>query len=169
MNVYAFLSVYRLFTYVLFHSSTPHLLLNVAFLSLVGKTLEGRLGSFYLFNVILIFGTSCAFVQIIMESAISVIYPPVLEQCIAGFSGVLFGVLILALGVTKNKKQSLYGFCYIPKPLYPWLLLLACQIVTYEQISVVANLAGIVTGYACILMIYTHMCIHTHTHTQTLT
>ena len=117
----------------------------------MGRTLEGKLGSYYFLNVVLVFGTSCALLQMLLEQLISLCYPAILDQCASGFSGVLFGILVLALRVTKNKKQSVYIFCYIRKPLYPWLLLLVCQLITYEHISIIANFAGIVVGYACIL------------------
>ena len=126
---------------------------NAFFLGSVGKTLEGKLGSYYILNVVLVFGTLCALLQILLELLLSLCYPAILHQCLSGFSGVLFGMLVLALRVTKNKKQSIYGFCHIPKFLYPWLLLVICQVITYEHISIVANVAGIIVGYACILCI----------------
>ena len=124
---------------------------NTVFLGSVGRTLEGKLGSYYFLNVVLVFGTLCALLQILLELLLSLCYPTILHQCLSGFSGVLFGMLVLALRVTKTKKQSMYGFCYIPKFLYPWLLLIIWQMITYEHISIVANIAGIIVGYACIL------------------
>ena len=129
------------------------MILNVIFLSSYAKTIEKSLGSYYLFNVVMIFGTSCAIVQMLLELFISFFYPPVLNDCISGYSGILFGVLILALGVTVNKDSDSHNCCgYVPRGLYPLVVLLLIQLVTTEQISIIANLAGIITGYACILI-----------------
>lgn len=146
-------AVYRLFTYAPYHSNLLHLILNMLFLSSVGVNLESRLGSYYLLNVVIIFGATCAVVQMSLEVLISYVYPDILEHCLTGFSGILFGILILSLAVSKSKKQSIYGLLFIPKALYPWLLLAVCQVVYLEHISIIANLAGILTGYACILSV----------------
>ena len=131
------------------------MLLNVIFLSSYSKTIERNLGSYYLFNVVLIFTASCAVVQMLLELFISFFYPPVLDDCISGYSGILFGVLVLALGVSVNKSDTSSYCCgYVPRGLYPLVVLLLIQLVTTEQISIIANLAGIITGYACILMYY---------------
>ncbi len=152
--------MYRLFTYSHFHSSLPHMLLNIVFLSSFSKTIERNLGSYYLFNVMMIFGTSCAVIQMLLEFFISFFYPPVLDDCISGYSGILFGVLILALSVTVNKEKISHNCCgYVPRGLYPLVILLVIQVVTTEQISIIANLAGIITGYACILE-YTCICVY---------
>ena len=151
-NFVSSFTVYRLFTYSTFHSSLPHMLLNVIFLSSYSKTIERTLGSYYLFNVVLIFTASCAVVQMLLELFISFFYPPVLDDCISGYSGILFGVLVLALGVSVNKSDASSYCCgYVPRGLYPLVVLLLIQLVTTEQISIIANLAGIITGYACIL------------------
>lgn len=108
----------------------------------------------------MIFGTSCAVIQMLLEFFISFFYPPVLDDCISGYSGILFGVLILALSVTVNKEKISHNCCgYVPRGLYPLVILLVIQVVTTEQISIIANLAGIITGYACILE-YTCICVY---------
>lgn len=144
----------------MFHSKLLHVVVNVVFLGSVGRTLEGKLGSYYFLNVVLVFGASCALLQMLLEQLISLCYPAILDQCLSGFSGVLFGILVLALRVSKSKKQSVYVFCYIRKSLCPWLLLFVCQLITYEYISIIANFAGIIIGYACILDMnsYTQFC-----------
>ena len=120
--------------------------MNTVFLGSVGRTLEGKLGSYYFLNVVLVFGTLCALLQILLELLLSLCYPTILHQCLSGFSGVLFGTLVLALRVTKTKKQSMYGFCYIPKFLYPWLLLIIWQMITYEHISAIQYKIACLTG-----------------------
>ena len=145
------LSVYRLFTYGAFHSSTFHLVINVLFLASVGRTVEGKLGTWYLLNVVLVFSIMCAFIQMLLEYVISFVYPPVLDNCLPGFSGILFGILVLALGVTKGKNHNVFGLFTIPKMLYPWLLLAVSYAMSYWEFSVTANLAGLIIGYACIL------------------
>ena len=167
-----------MFLYGSFHSSFLHLIINMIFLGSAGKIVEGKLGSYYFLNVVLVFGATCAAVQLLLEFPISFVYPAIAENCLSGFSGVLFGVLVLALCVTKAKRQSVYGCCYIPKALYPWLLVLVCQLITYDHISVTSNVAGIIVGYACILPLHTllrihqvlvaRMHAHTHSHTWTV-
>lgn len=140
--------VYRLFTYGAFHSSTFHLVVNVLFLASVGRTVEGKLGTWYLLNVVLVFSVMCAFIQMFLEYLISFVYPPVLDNCLPGFSGILFGILVLALGVTKGKDYNVFGLFTIPKMLYPWLLLAVSYALSYWEFSVTANLAGLIIGYA---------------------
>ena len=140
--------VYRLFTYGAFHSSIFHLVINVLFLASVGRTVEGKLGTWYLLNVVLVFSVMCAFIQMLLEYVISFVYPPVLDNCLPGFSGILFGILVLALGVTKGKNHNVFGLFTVPKMLYPWLLLAVSYVLSYWEFSVTANLAGLIIGYA---------------------
>ena len=143
--------VYRLFTYTLFHTNWVHLVFNVIFLSSVGNSVEQRLGSIYLLNMLIVFSIFCAIVQLVISTFISIIFPTMAFSCVAGFSAVLFAVLVLEVRISKNKRQSIYGMCSVPRSTYPWLLLIACQVFTLQNVSFIGHLSGIVTGYMCIL------------------
>ena len=143
--------VYRLFTYTLFHTNWVHLVFNVIFLSSVGNSVEQRLGSIYLLNMLIVFSVFCAVVQLVISTFISIIFPAMAFSCVAGFSAVLFAVLVLEVRISKNKRQSIYGICSVPRSTYPWLLLIACQVITLQNVSFVGHLSGIITGYMCIL------------------
>ena len=151
-------SVHRLFTYTLFHTNWIHLIFNVIFLSSVGNSVEQRLGSIYLLNMLIVFSIFCALVQLVISTFISIIFPNMAYSCVAGFSAVLFAVLVLEVRISKNKRQSIYGMCSVPRSTYPWLLLIACQVMTLQNVSFIGHLSGIVTGYMCILYHGYHMC-----------
>ena len=143
--------VYRLFTYTLFHTNWIHLAFNMVFLSSVGNSVEKRLGSIYLLNMLILFSVFCAIVQLIISVFLATIFPSMAFSCVAGFSGVLFAVLVLEVRVSKNKRQSIYGMCSVPRSTYPWLLLIGCQVMTLQNVSLIGHLSGIITGYMCIL------------------
>ena len=124
---------------------------NMVFLSSVGNSVEKRLGSIYLLNVLILFSVFCALVQLIISVFLATIFPSMAFSCVAGFSGVLFAVLVLEVRLSKNKRQSIYGMCSVPRSAYPWLLLIGCQVMTLQNVSFIGHLSGIITGYMCIL------------------
>ena len=136
---------------MIFHTNWIHLIFNVIFLSSVGNSVEQRLGSIYLINIIILFSIFSAIVQLVISTFISILFPNMAFNCVAGFSGVLFAVLVLEVRISKNKRQSIYGMCSVPRSTYPWLLLIACQVMTLQNVSFVGHLSGILTGYLCIL------------------
>jgi len=144
--------VYRLFTYTLFHTNWIHVIFNVIFLSSVGNSVEQRLGSIYLLNILILFSIFCALVQLVVSTFVSIIFTNMAFSCVAGFSGVLFAVLVLEVRISKNKRQSIYGMCSVPRSTYPWLLLIACQVMTLHNVSLIGHLSGVITGYMCILL-----------------
>ena len=131
---------------------------NVIFLSSVGNSVEQRLGSIYLLNMLIVFSVFCALVQLVITTFISIIFPNMAYSCVAGFSAVLFAVLVLEVRISKNKRQSIYGMCSVPRSAYPWLLLVACQVLTLQNVSFIGHLSGVVTGYMCILYYGNQMC-----------
>ena len=151
-------TVHRLFTYTLFHTNWIHLVFNIIFLSSVGNSVEQRLGSIYLLNMLIVFSVFCAIVQLVISTLISIVFPNMAYSCVAGFSAVLFAVLVLEVRISKNKRQSIYGMCSVPRTTYPWLLLVACQVVTLQNVSFIGHLSGILTGYMCILYHSNHVC-----------
>ena len=87
---------------------------NVIFLSSVGNSVEQRLGSIYLLNMLIVFSVFCALVQLVITTFISIIFPNMAYSCVAGLSAVLFAVLVLEVRISKNKRQSIYEMCSVP-------------------------------------------------------
>ena len=110
-----------------------HLIFNVIFLSSVGNSVEQILGSIYPLNILIVFSIFCALIQLIISTFISVILSNMAYGCVTGFSAVLFAVLVLEVRISKNKRQSIYGMCSVPCSTYPWLLLIACQVITLQN------------------------------------
>jgi len=68
------------------------------------------------------------------------------EGCAVGFSGVLFGLIVIQTALSNAEKQSILGLFEVPAKLYPWALLIFMQVIV-PNASFMGHLSGILVGY----------------------
>jgi hypothetical protein len=63
-----------------------------------------------------------------------------------GFSGVLFGLVVIETKLSPNETRSIFGMCVVPAYLYPWALLIILQFLPMN-ISFLGHLCGLLLGF----------------------
>ncbi len=63
-----------------------------------------------------------------------------------GFSGVLFGFAVQESSLSFVPVRSFYGMCNVPTKYYPWVLMIAIQVIM-PNISLLGHLCGAVVGF----------------------
>lgn len=148
MMVFHYLQVYRLLTSVFLHGGVLHILFNMMAFIPMGSGLERLVGSFNFFYLILIF----ALVSNLLNLTISLLalnvarYPRFAMECGIGFSGVLFGLIVIQTHLSNAETQSIFGFFRVPTKYYPWILLVMLQVIM-PNVSFMGHLCGILVGY----------------------
>ena len=51
-----------------------------------------------------------------------------MTRCAIGFSGVIFGLIVVDNSTSSSKDRSIFGLFKVPSPAYPWALLVLFQI-----------------------------------------
>lgn len=67
-------------------------------------------------------------------------------SCAIGFSGVIFGLIVIEMAQSGASSISIFGFVSIPPLVYPWVLLLLCQILM-PNVSFWGHLSGILVSH----------------------
>ncbi|RMZ52194.1 hypothetical protein APUTEX25_001584, partial [Auxenochlorella protothecoides] len=147
------MQAWRLLTSSLFHTGGIHLLFNMVALLQVGVPLERLLGSVQLSWLVATLSvlSNCLYVGLALAAGL----PPLgwsqpSFQCVLGFSGVLFGLIVVHAEVAHIASYSLFGAVTIPARAYPWLLLAACQLMV-PHVSFLGHLSGLLVGQALAL------------------
>lgn len=73
-------------------------------------------------------------------------------QCAIGFSGVVFGLIVVDNSLTGATQRSIFGLFYVPAPLYPWTLLVIWQLIM-PGVSFLGHLCGLLVTHACCLLL----------------
>ena len=66
-------------------------------------------------------------------------------QCAIGFSGVIFGLIVVDNNISGATQRSIFGFFYVPAPLYPWVLMLLWQVIM-PGVSFLGHLCGVLVS-----------------------
>lgn len=69
-------------------------------------------------------------------------------QCAIGFSGVVFGLIVVDNNLTGATQRSIFGLFYVPAPLYPWTLLVIWQLIM-PGVSFLGHLCGVLVSHSC--------------------
>ena len=67
-------------------------------------------------------------------------------QCAIGFSGVVFGLIVVDNNLTGAMQRSIFGLFYVPAPLYPWTLLVIWQFIM-PGVSFLGHLCGVLVSH----------------------
>ncbi|XP_071690528.1 rhomboid-like protein 15 isoform X2 [Rutidosis leptorrhynchoides] len=143
--------VYRVFSSIFFHGSILHLVFNMLALVPLGSELERVMGSIRLLYMIILLATTSAIFHLLITLIAA--YNPVysyyhfMDECAIGFSGVLFSMIVIETGLSGVQSRSVFGLFNVPAKLYPWILLVAFQLLM-TNISLLGHLCGILSGFA---------------------
>lgn len=66
-----------------------------------------------------------------------------------GYSGVLFGLIVVETTFTTAEKRSIFGFFEVPTKLYPIVLAILISLFM-SNASLVGHICGIIAGFLCI-------------------
>jgi rhomboid domain-containing protein 1 len=144
---------YRIFTSPFFHESLLHIAMNMFSYMALGKSLETRFGTLYMFSTVLgsIIGT--CLMQILLSFLASTILARdddknhnLLNRHSIGFSAVLFHLLVLDSKCHPSASfYSIANVVHVPAKYYPWVLLCLMQVLM-PNISFLGHLSGILCG-----------------------
>lgn len=152
--------VYRVFTSIFFHGSILHLVFNMLALVPLGSELERVMGSIRLLYMIVLLATTSAIFHLLITLIAA--YNPVysyyhfMNECAIGFSGVLFSMIVIETSLSGVQSRSVFGLFNVPAKLYPWILLVAIQLLM-TNISLLGHLCGILSGFAYTYGIFNFM------------
>mmetsp|Transcript_1861 Transcript_1861/g.6636 ORF Transcript_1861/g.6636 Transcript_1861/m.6636 type:complete len:355 (-) Transcript_1861:31-1095(-) len=152
--------LWRLATAQWLHGGALHLLFNMLSLAGVGGQLETRtLGSarFLAVNVLLMAASALlycglAFLWASAELLLGGSAPSLplvwrgMSTCAVGYSGVIFGLLVLRCHLSEQPQFSFLGLGRVPAAYYPWLSLAAAQLLM-PSVSFLGHLSGCIAGY----------------------
>jgi membrane associated rhomboid family serine protease len=139
---------YRILSSAFFHMGLMHIFFNMMSLYSLGGPLERALGTLcflgvnlafvVLSNIMYLLGAWLAFKA--TDDSSWLVY------CSVGFSGVLFGLVVLETKLgDATQPRSLFGVCNVPAAAYPWALLILLQILM-PGISFIGHLTGLLCG-----------------------
>ena len=143
---------YRILTYQFVHNDILHITLNVAtLLCWLGPSLERNiLGSlqFLYLNFIFVFFTSI--IHFLLLSTETWIFShSISNDCTIGFSAILFTYLSIHTNLSTSQNNFPFFF-QLNNKLYPWLLLIFCQII-FPNASFLGHLSGIIVAQLYLL------------------
>eukprot|EP00300_Choanocystis_sp_HF-7_P026072 c28649_g1_i1.p1 GENE.c28649_g1_i1~~c28649_g1_i1.p1 ORF type:complete len:327 (-),score=-20.42 c28649_g1_i1:20-1000(-) len=140
--------IYRMFTSVVFHGGILHILFNMMAYKPMGCQLETLIGSVAYLYLIFLFtvvsGLLNLFISLVSLYIFS--YPNFYIQCGIGFSGIIFGLIVIQTYLSNAETQSIFGFFNVPSQFYPWALLIIFQIIM-PGVSFIGHLSGMLVGY----------------------
>uniref|UniRef100_M4CT52 UBA domain-containing protein n=2 Tax=Brassica campestris TaxID=3711 RepID=M4CT52_BRACM len=143
--------VYRFYTAILFHGSMLHVLFNMMALVPMGSELERIMGSVRLFYLTILLATTNAVLHLLIASLAGYNpfyqYDHLMNECAIGFSGILFSMIVIETSLSGVTSRSVFGLFNVPAKLYPWLLLIAFQLLM-TNVSLLGHLCGILSGFA---------------------
>lgn len=123
-----------------------HIGVNMLSTSAISRAVENKLGTIRLFVSIwwAIILTSTVYISIAYLTSLVFGYDGWMYQHAVGFSGIIFHLSVLESNLHPGPR-SVFGFFSVPSSIYPWVLLVALQIIM-PNLSFLGHLAGILTG-----------------------
>ncbi len=70
----------------------------------------------------------------------------VLSSCAVGFSGVIFGMIVIEGHLSQQATRSVLGLATVPTAAYPFVLLVLWQLLMWNSVSFLGHLCGILVG-----------------------
>ncbi|KAK9790544.1 hypothetical protein WJX73_007583 [Symbiochloris irregularis] len=142
------LQVYRIFTSPLLHVGILHIAFNMLAFVPIASSLERTQGSLPLAHLLALLTLVGDSFFIILSYALSYWDEQRwLNTCAVGFSGIVFGLIVIDNAASGASHRSVFGFFAVPAKVYPWALLLLWQILL-PGVSFLGHLGGILAGEA---------------------
>lgn len=136
------------------HLGVLHILFNMMTLVAVGVPMEKRFGTICFLGLVMLFTLAGNITYLLLNwLLVAFVDTSYLRSCAAGFSGVLFSLIVLDARSSPNSTRSIFGFFTVPNWLYPWVLMLFIQILM-PGVSLIGHLSGALIGTLCMPSCY---------------
>ncbi|KAG2425342.1 hypothetical protein HXX76_013756 [Chlamydomonas incerta] len=141
--------VYRLLTSVLVHGGLLHVTFNMLAFVPMACSLERLVGTVQFTYLLLLITVLAGLVYTAASFLLfySHVLPAAMRQCAIGFSGVIFGLIVVDNAQSAASHRSIFGLFTVPAAYYPWALLLFWQLLM-PSVSFIGHLAGVLVGAA---------------------
>jgi len=153
---------FRIFTAALTHYGILHILFNMCWTAMFGYTMERQYGTIFMFALafwIQLLGMLMHIGYIYMRLQFQAGHAEYLARVnYAGYSVVLFGLIMLQCTQGGNPYTNLYG-CSIRRVYLPFVYLIASQIITNNQADIVGHITGIIAALSLKYMFMYEMCV----------
>lgn len=139
---------HRIITCAFFHGSFLHLAMNMFSYMALGKSLEKRFGTLFMYFTVTWSILLTSFLHVLLSLAGSIVTrdSSLLNRHSLGFSAVLFHLLVLESKChDPDASHSILGIIHVPSKYYPWALLIMLQILI-PNVSFLGHLSGILCG-----------------------
>eukprot|EP00741_Cyanophora_paradoxa_P006142 tig00000944_g5955.t1 len=141
--------VFRWFTAPFFHVGILHIVFNMMAFHPMGSSLERIVGSFNFLYLQLLFMLAAGVIDFVL--AVLMVWPVTIwampfMECGVGYSGIIFGMLVVESHHSQSEYRSIFGFFNVPAKYYPWAMLIVLQIVA-QGVSFMGHLSGMLAGY----------------------
>lgn len=134
-----------MFTSVFFHGSILHLAFNMMAMVPMASSLERLLGTVQFTYLILLFTTIASCYHIVLAWCASALGYGTMYECAIGFSGVIFGLIVVDTHLSAVAHRSIFGFFTVPSQWYPLALALFLQMLM-PSVSFVGHVSGLLAG-----------------------
>eukprot|EP01119_Soliformovum_irregulare_P018984 TRINITY_DN5926_c0_g1_i2.p1 TRINITY_DN5926_c0_g1~~TRINITY_DN5926_c0_g1_i2.p1 ORF type:complete len:217 (+),score=53.85 TRINITY_DN5926_c0_g1_i2:254-904(+) len=114
----------------------------------IGTSLERSWGTLRLFSNIWLFAIGSGIIHCVLASIADLVFNlhDFYRECTIGFSGVLFGMMVVTTYLMENQSRSIFGLFTIPNRAFPWVLLVVLQFIL-PSVSFLGHLSGMIMGY----------------------
>ena len=134
-----------MFTSVLFHGSVLHLAFNMMAFVPMASSLERLLGTVQFAHILVLFTLLASIFHVGLAFIGGTLGYPSMHECAIGFSGVIFGVIVVDTHLSSVAQRSIFGFFTVPSQWYPLSLLIFLQVLM-PSVSFVGHLSGLLAG-----------------------
>ena len=134
-----------MFTSVLFHGSVLHLAFNMMAFVPMASSLERLLGTVQFTYILVLFTLLASIFHVGLAFIGGTLGYPSMHECAIGFSGVIFGVIVVDTHLSSVAQRSIFGFFTVPSQWYPLSLLIFLQVLM-PSVSFVGHLSGLLAG-----------------------
>ncbi|KAG2483916.1 hypothetical protein HYH03_017237 [Edaphochlamys debaryana] len=113
----------------------------------MANSLERLVGSVQFLHMLLLFTALEGVIYVAAAYALTLghVYPGANMSCAVGFSGVIFGLIVVDNAQSNAATRSIFGLFTVPAQLYPWALLVFWQLLM-PSVSFLGHLAGVLVG-----------------------
>mmetsp|Transcript_1908 Transcript_1908/g.2608 ORF Transcript_1908/g.2608 Transcript_1908/m.2608 type:complete len:299 (+) Transcript_1908:238-1134(+) len=146
---------FRLWSSAFLHAGLMHIAMNMMSMAGIGMPLEYSIGSLTLLFLIIwsVFLSGSLYCLISWVAWQVTGDSSWMFQNAVGFSGVLFTLAVVESYKSTVPTRSIFGIVSVPTRVYPWVLMLALQIMV-PQISFLGHLSGLLIG-----ILYSYNCL----------
>lgn len=139
----------RVFFSPFLHAGEWHLYYNMASFMWKAVSLERHYGSGFFAYMIAVFSVATGLLYMVLNYALAELLGQwsYIDSCAVGFSGVIFALKVVAMGLHRGRMTTIMGYLPIPVKYAVWAELLLISVL-FPNVSFVGHLAGILVGMA---------------------